>query len=327
MRGLVGSHARLLAGLRGQFDAGHGRRTPVGGDPVESRSAARPGACRTTSSYGSPRCDAGAAGGRGPRHARAGRRAGQARGPPRRYAGAAGADLPAAAARGSDRSEPSAFRDGDTDTSSHRVAGVTLPDLLGPLGDARSSSSSSSCHGRAARSTGPGRAAATAAAARRRWASVTSRSTGRCRRCRAARRSGPGSRSCSAGRLEDLLHVLDEPTIGLHHSDLRRLLDAIVVAARPGADGRARPARRSPWPTTSSRSAPAVATPADAWCSKARPPTLWRADTASGRGFSATDARRHARAVRQLTSGSASPARACATCATSTARSRSDRSR
>ncbi len=30
------------------------------------------------------------------------------------------------------------------------------------------------------------------------------------------------------GRLEDLLHVLDEPTIGLHHTDLSRLLDAIA---------------------------------------------------------------------------------------------------
>ena len=35
-----------------------------------------------------------------------------------------------------------------------------------------------------------------------------------------------------AGRLEDLLHVLDEPTIGLHHTDLARLLDAI--AGLPG---------------------------------------------------------------------------------------------
>src|SRR5439155_25427547 len=35
-----------------------------------------------------------------------------------------------------------------------------------------------------------------------------------------------------AGQLEDLLHVLDEPTIGLHHTDLKRLLD--VVAGLPG---------------------------------------------------------------------------------------------
>ena len=36
-----------------------------------------------------------------------------------------------------------------------------------------------------------------------------------------------------SGRLEDLLHVLDEPTIGLHHSDLSRLLDAIATLPGP----------------------------------------------------------------------------------------------
>ena len=89
-----------------------------------------------------------------------------------------------------------------------------------------------------------------------------------------------------AGRLEDLLHVLDEPTIGLHHTDLARLLDAIAGLPGPVVM------------VEHDRTAIAVADDvieigpgggrAAGSCSRDLP-LLWKADTPSGHNFS-TDA-------------------------------------
>src|SRR5581483_4562106 len=88
-----------------------------------------------------------------------------------------------------------------------------------------------------------------------------------------------------AGRLEDLLHVLDEPTIGLHHTDLARLLDA--VAALPG-------------PVLMVEHDPVAVAMADDVVEigpsggrgggrlvfQGTPARLWKSDTGSGKGFS-----------------------------------------
>ena len=129
-----------------------------------------------------------------------------------------------------------------------------LARAAGPLGDARSSTSSSNSRWASARHAS--RTSCCGDCGRwSRWAWAISHSTGRCRRCRAARRNEPGSRSCSGGRLEDLLHVLDEPTIGLHHTDLEATARRHLVAAGPRPHGRARPHRDRRAPTMSSRSA------------------------------------------------------------------------
>ncbi|MEX2394700.1 MAG: ATP-binding cassette domain-containing protein, partial [Actinomycetota bacterium] len=89
-----------------------------------------------------------------------------------------------------------------------------------------------------------------------------------------------------AGRLEDLLHVLDEPTIGLHHTDLKRLLDAI--AGLPG------PVLMVEHDRTAVAMAddvveigPGGGTAGGHLVFQGPPAELWNADTPSGRGFSA----------------------------------------
>ena len=141
---------------------GHDRRASVGGDQVEPRAAARPGGaarCRRTRRH-APR---GRVGGGGPRHARACRRVGLARGPSRRYAGAAGADLPellgvGPAARAVGVSRPG----GGHVVASHRRR--HLARAAGPLGE-RGPRVRRAAPGRPARRTNPGRAAAATAAA------------------------------------------------------------------------------------------------------------------------------------------------------------------
>ena len=59
-------------------------------------------------------------------------------------------------------------------------------------------------------------------------ASTTSRSTAPPARSRAARRSASGSRRRWASSLIGVLYVLDEPSIGLHPRDNRRLLDTLL---------------------------------------------------------------------------------------------------
>jgi excinuclease ABC subunit A len=96
------------------------------------------------------------------------------------------------------------------------------------------------------------------------------------------------------GRLEDLLHVLDEPTIGLHHTDLKRLLDAI--ASLPG------PVLMVEHDRTAIAMAddvveigPAGGRGGGELVFQGTPAELWRADTASGRGFAATTRTRRPR--------------------------------
>jgi excinuclease ABC subunit A len=123
---------------------------------------------------------------------------------------------------------PSAFR-GDNDTSSHRLAGLTFQELIG-----RSVAEVLEFVQRL-----PPRAERIQDELRRRLRplqelglgylaldrSMPTLSRGEAQRTRLA--------VVLSGRLEDLLHVLDEPTIGLHHSDLRRLLDAIATLPGP----------------------------------------------------------------------------------------------
>jgi excinuclease ABC subunit A len=190
--------------------------------------------------------------------------------------------------------EPSAFRDG-SDTSSHRIAGVTFPDLLGrsvsdvltfveqlPAGlRTRRVQEELLRRLRPLDALGLGHLALDR--------SMPTLSRGEAQRTRLA--------VVLAGRLDDLLHVLDEPTIGLHHTDLKRLLDAISSLPGPVL--------------MVEHDAIAVAMADDVveigpsggrgggeLVFQGPPAQLWRSDTASGRGFSAkTHARRERRAV------------------------------
>ena len=86
--------------------------------------------------------------------------------------------------------------------------------------------------------------------------SATSRSTVSPARCRAARRSASSSPTRSGANLADTLYVLDEPTIGLHPRDTRRLVaileragrarrtPLVVVEHEPLRDARGRPRHR-----------------------------------------------------------------------------------
>jgi excinuclease ABC subunit A len=97
-----------------------------------------------------------------------------------------------------------------------------------------------------------------------------------------------------AGRLEDLLHVLDEPTIGLHHSDLKRLLDA--VASLPGPVLMVEHDRVAvAMADDVVEIGPGGGSAGGQLVFQGPPAALWRADTASGRGFSAETRVRRAR--------------------------------
>jgi excinuclease ABC subunit A len=180
--------------------------------------------------------------------------------------------------------EPSAFRDDAVDTSSHRIAGATFDELLGrsvtdvlafveqlPVGRR-----ASRIQDELLRRLRPLEALGLGPLALDR--SMPTLSRGEAQRTRLA--------VVLAGRLDDLLHVLDEPTIGLHHSDLKRLLDEI--ASLPG-------------PVLMVEHDPVAVAMADDVVEigpsggrgggrlvfQGAPAELWKADTASGRGFSA----------------------------------------
>lgn len=180
--------------------------------------------------------------------------------------------------------EPSTFRDPRVDASSHRIAGVTLTELLArPVSEVLEFVDQLPVGLRAARLQDE--------LARRLRPLVTlglghlsldrsmpTLSRGEAQRTRLAVVLG--------GRLEDLLHVLDEPTIGLHHTDLKRLLDA--VASLPG------PVLMVEHDRTAIAMAddvveigPAGGRAGGELVFQGPPAELWRADTASGRGFSA----------------------------------------
>ena len=178
--------------------------------------------------------------------------------------------------------EPSAFRDPTVDTSSHRIAGVAFHELVGrPVADVLTFVEGLPVRLRDRRireellrrlrplaGLGLGHLSLDR--------SMPTLSRGEAQRTRLA--------VVLAGRLDDLLHVLDEPTIGLHHTDLKRLLDS--VAGLPGPV------------LMVEHDAVAVAMADDVveigpsggkggghLVFQGPPAQLWRADTASGRGF------------------------------------------
>ena len=180
---------------------------------------------------------------------------------------------------------PAAFR-GETDTSSHRIAGVTLQQLLGrsvlevldfverlPVGPR-----ARRIREELLRRLGPLEQLGLGYLTLDR--SMPTLSRGEAQRTRLA--------VVLSGRLEDLLHVLDEPTIGLHHSDLSRLLDAIATL---------------PGPVLMVEHDPVAVAMADDVVEigpggganggrvvfQGPPADLWKADTASGISFSATN--------------------------------------
>ncbi|TCO30053.1 excinuclease ABC subunit A [Kribbella steppae] len=282
VRGLRRSHARLLAGLRGQFDA-----VTIDG---------RPWAATTSSRV--PRLDPAVPHDVVVRVATL-------------QAGASAADVRAtlerADALGSPEVrldgtpvlrtpicpscsewvrplEPMAFRDPAVDTSSHRIAGVTLPELL-------ACSVSEVLEFVEQLPVGPRAARIEDELLRRLRPMVTlglghvtldrsmpTLSRGEAQRTRLAVVLG--------GRLEDLLHVLDEPTIGLHHTDLQRLLDAIASLSGPVLmveHDRAAIAMADEVVEIG----PAGGRGGGELVFQGTPAALWRAGTASGRGFSA----------------------------------------
>ncbi|MGW5363343.1 hypothetical protein [Actinopolymorpha pittospori] len=191
--------------------------------------------------------------------------------------------------------DPSAFRDAAVDTSSHRIAGVTLTELL-----ARSVSEVLEFVDQLPVGL---RAARIQDELLRRLRPLVTLGLGHLSLDRAmpTLSRGEAQRTRLAvvlgGRLEDLLHVLDEPTIGLHHTDLKRLLDAI--ASLPG------PVLMVEHDRTAIAMAddvveigPAGGRGGGELVFQGPPAALWRADTASGRGFSApTRARRAERSI------------------------------
>ncbi|WP_152361998.1 ATP-binding cassette domain-containing protein [Microlunatus speluncae] len=185
--------------------------------------------------------------------------------------------------------QPSAFRDGDDPaTASHRIAGLTLTELLArSVGEVLEFVEGLGLGRPAARvrdellrrlrplvTLGLGHLALDR--------SMPTLSRGEAQRTRLAVVLG--------GRLEDLLHVLDEPTIGLHHSDLAALLEAL--ASLPG------PVLMVEHDRTAIALAddvveigPAGGRGGGELVFQGPPAALWRADTASGRGFSASTRR------------------------------------
>src|SRR5262245_20998950 len=126
--------------------------------------------------------------------------------------------------------EPAAFQPGAADTSSHRIAGTTFDDLMsftieaaaGFVDDLAELTPAQRIRHELDRRLRPLLQLGLGYLTLDRPMPTLSR--GEAQRTRLA--------VVLAGRLEDLLHVLDEPTIGLHHTDLARLLDA--VAGLPG---------------------------------------------------------------------------------------------
>jgi excinuclease ABC subunit A len=190
--------------------------------------------------------------------------------------------------------EPSAFRD-VSDTSSHRIAGVAFPDLLArsvgdvlafleqlPVGlPARRVQDELLRRLRPLDALGLGHLTLDR--------SMPTLSRGEAQRTRLA--------VVLAGRLDDLLHVLDEPTIGLHYTDLKRLLDAISSLPGPVLMVEHDPVAVA-MADDVVEIGPAGGSGGGQLVFQGPPAQLWRSDTASGRGFAAkTRARRTRRRV------------------------------
>jgi len=127
--------------------------------------------------------------------------------------------------------DPAAFHSASTDTSSHRVGGLTLPELLArPIAEVARFVDDLPDEPRLRRLRDElGRRLRPLAAldlghlALDRPMPTLSR--GETQRVRLA--------VVLSGRVEDLLHILDEPTIGLHRRDVGRLFDAITALPGP----------------------------------------------------------------------------------------------
>ncbi|MFG1814800.1 ATP-binding cassette domain-containing protein [Kribbella sp. NPDC049174] len=282
VRGLRRSHARLLAGLRGRFDA-----VTIDGRPWAATKSSRV-----------PRLDpavphdvvvrvATLQAGASAAHVRAILERADALGSPEvRLDGTPVLRTPIcpSCSEWVRPLEPMAFRDPAVDTSSHRIAGVTLPELLAcPVSEVLAFVEQLPVGPRAARiedellrrlrplvTLGLGHLALDRP--------MPTLSRGEAQRTRLAVVLG--------GRLEDLLHVLDEPTIGLHHTDLQRLLDAIASLSGPVLmveHDRAAIAMADEVVEIG----PAGGRGGGELVFQGTPAALWRADTASGRGFSA----------------------------------------
>ncbi len=282
VRGLTRSHARLLAGLRGRFD-----RVTIDGRPWPATASSRLPKLDPTVPHdivvrvGTLRPGASAA------EVRAVLERADGLGSPEvRLGGTPVLREPicpncAAWVR---PLQPAAFRDPEVDTSSHRIAGVTVTELLArSVGEVLEFVERLPIGRRAARIQDE--------LLRRLRPLVTlglghlgldrpmpTLSRGEAQRTRLAVVLG--------GRLEDLLHVLDEPTIGLHHTDLKPLLAAL--ASLPG------PVLMVEHDRTAIALAddvieigPAGGRGGGELVFQGPPAALWRADTASGRGFSA----------------------------------------
>ena len=290
VRGLRRSHARLLAGLRGQFDA-----VTIDGRPWAANNSSRVPRLDPTVPHdvvvrvATLHADASAA------EVRAILERADALGSQEVRLGGTPVLRAPICPSCSDwvrPLEPSAFRDAAVDTSSHRISGVTLTELLArSLSEVLEFVDQLPVGLRAARiqdellrrlrplvTLGLGHLSLDR--------SMPTLSRGEAQRTRLAVVLG--------GRLEDLLHVLDEPTIGLHHTDLKRLLDAI--ASLPG------PVLMVEHDRTAIAMAddvveigPAGGRGGGELVFQGTPAELWRADTASGRGFAATTRTRRTR--------------------------------
>ena len=293
VRGLPRSHARLLAGLRGQFEA-----VTIDGRPWAATKSSRVPRLDSTVPHdvvvriATLQADAPAAEVRATLE-----RADELGSPEVRVGGTPVLRAPICPSCSSwvRPLEPAAFHDPTVDTSSHRIAGVTLTELLSrSVGEVLEFVEHLPLGLRVARvqdellrrlrplvTLGLGHLTLDR--------SMPTLSRGEAQRTRLAVVLG--------GRLEDLLHVLDEPTIGLHHTDLKRLLDAI--ASLPG------PVLMVEHDSTAIAMAddvveigPAGGRAGGQLVFQGPPAALWRAETASGRGFSTpTRARRTPRAI------------------------------
>lgn len=282
VRGLRGTHARLLAGLRGRFDAVtvDGRRwSATSSSRVPALDADKPhdivvrvATLRAGSRAADVRATLEMADALGTQEVRLG--------------GVAVLRAPICPSCGSwvRTLEPAFFHLAGFDTSSHRIEGVTLPELmslavtevLGFVEALPSGLRAQRIQDELLRRLRPLETLGLGHLALDR--SMPTLSRGEAQRTRLA--------VVLSGRLEDLLHVLDEPTIGLHHTDLQRLLDA--VAALPGPVLMVEHDRVAvAMADDVVEIGPAGGSAGGRLVFQGPPAALWRADTASGRGFSA----------------------------------------